>query len=49
MKSRCRYLCTAPIGFFLFDFLHLWIASVNRGYEVTAIQQAGFFEIRFCC
>lgn len=49
LRSRFRYLRTASVGFFLLDFLHLWVASVNNGYEVTAIQQADVFEIRFCC
>lgn len=48
LRSRFQYLRAASVGFFLLDFLHLWVASVNNGYEVTAIRQADVFEIRFC-
>ena len=47
---RVRYLRKAWVGFFLLDFLHLWITSINRGYDVTVIQtNPACFEVQFRC
>lgn len=49
LRSRFRYLRTAWVGFLIPDFIHLWSASVNRGYAVTVIRQADICEVSFFC
>lgn len=48
--SRVRYLRKAWVGFYLLDFLQLWITSINKGYELSVIQtDPARFEVQFRC
>lgn len=50
LSSRIRFVRGALIGFFIADFLHVWVRSINRGYEVKVIQlHPNLFEVQFSC
>lgn len=48
--SRIKYLRQAQVGFYLLDFMHLWVRSVNAGYEVTVVKKSPTsVEVEFRC
>lgn len=48
LRSRIGYPSKAWVGIFLIDFLHLWVSSVNAGYEVTVMKNSRTsFEFEF--
>ena len=50
LRNRIKYLRQAWVGFFLLDFMHLWVSSVNAGYEVRVIKTSPTsVEVEFRC